>query len=786
MLMTTVQDFSAPAAPESGTGRRFVPLSTNDQWLRCAHTGTDLDAAAEVVMLAAEQQTEKVPGWVAGADVPECAGLAFDPGGCLYHADPARSQIQRVAWRAVDLFAGGSDPVPAVDLLAAPLNPPDPAGAGFHPAGSAPGWSVRPTALAADPDDHLFLLDGSTGRIHLLDLADGHLVRTIDLHRPAVDLAADGRTILVACADRNRPLIEVTALGLPADAVLPDAAAAVLAALPPRFEPQRVAVGPHGERWLLLRERLAPGPAGLGDAAWAVPLADARRTAPVEVRGATDLELDGDSRLVAAGPPDGLLARFTFDAEVGTRDVPLHARRYDGRGIVRTPDGAIGFWMRDVPAGVSGFRLAVAARRRFVPAGHIDCFRLDGGAYQQRWGRCFVEACIPEGASVRAAFVSADEDPDPLELEGASIARTLPANFSGDSSKVPPAFPPLVAEGRVEGLAGSWALHRRESGSELPWLTRADDDAFEVYEVPVQAPPGRFLWVRLELAGSTAVSPRVRAVRVEVPGHDLLDRLPGAYRRDPGTASFLARYLAITDGLLTDIQARAARRDLLLDPHAAPAEVLPWLASLVGLTLDERWSERARRTMLAEAVSLFRCRGTVGGLRRMLEIYLEAQVILIETFRFRGLGSAAAGGTGTADAVVGFGYRVGGEPGEERGGADGAPPAGTAADAFATHAHRFTVLVARDLDAEQLATVHSLLDLHRPAHTLVEVCTVGAGMRVGIGLHVAVSTLVGPGAGFYPAVLGDAVLGTGAVLGKPRAGVRTGGSRLGTDTVVDP
>lgn len=779
--MTTVPDVSAPAAPESGTGRSFVPLSTNDQWLRCAHSGTDLDVAAEVVMLAADQQTE-VPGWVSGADVPERAGLAFDQGGCLYHADPARAQIQRVAWRAVDLFAGGSDPVPAVDLLAPPLNPPDPVGAGFRPAGSAPGWAVQPSALAADPDDHLFLLDGSTGRIHLLDLADGHLVRTIDLHRPAVDLAADGRTIVVACADRDHPLIEVTALGLPAEAVLPDAAAAVLAGLPPRFEPQRVAVGPHGERWLLLRERLAPGPAGLGDAAWAVPLADARRAAPVEVRGATDLELDGDSRLVAAGPPDGLLARFTFDAEVGTRDAPLRARRYDGRGIVRTPEGAIGFWMRDVPAGVSGFRLAVAARRRFVPAGRIDCFRLDGGAYQQRWGRCFIEACIPDGASVRVAFVSADEDPDPLELEGASIPRTLPANFSTDSSQVPPAFPPLVAEGRVGGLARSWALHRRESGSELPWLRRGDDDAFEVYEVPVQAAPGRFLWMRLELAGNTAVCPRVRAVRVEVPGHDLLDRLPGAYRRDPGSASFLTRYLAITDGLLTDIQTRAARRDLLLDPHAAPAEVLPWLASLVGLTLDERWPERARRTMLAEAVSLFRCRGTVCGLRRMLEIYLEAQVILIETFRFRGLGGAAAGETGTAGAVVGFGYRVGGERDGDRDG----PSAGTAADAFATHAHRFTVLVARDLDAEQLAIVHSLLDLHRPAHTLVEVCTVGAGMRVGSGLHVAVSTLVGPGAGFYPAVLGDAVLGAGAVLGKPRAGVQTGGSRLGTDTMVDP
>jgi phage tail-like protein len=271
-----------------------------------------------------------------------------------------------------------------------------------------------------------------------------------------------------------------------------------------------------------------------------------------------------------------------------------------------------------------------------------------------------------------------------------------------------------------------------------------------------------------------------------VPGHDLLERLPRAYRRDPGAASFLRRYLAMADGMLSDIEARAARRDLVLDPHGAPVEVLPWLASLVGLTLDERWPEAARRTMLAEAICLFRARGTIAGLRRMLQIYLGTDVVIVEAYRFRGVGGAFVGATasepeGTANAVVGFGFRVGGEVGE----ADRSPLAGTVADAYRTHAHRFTVLVPRDLDAEQLATVRSLLDLHRPAHTLVEVCTVGDGMRVGIGLHLEVSTLVGPSAGFHRATVGEGVLGS--VLGVPRAGVRPGGTHLGTgDAVVDP
>jgi hypothetical protein len=170
----------------------------------------------------------------------------------------------------------------------------------------------------------------------------------------------------------------------------------------------------------------------------------------------------------------------------------------------------------------------------------------------------------------------------------------------------------------------------------------------------------------------------------------------------------------------------------------------------------------------------------------MLWILLETDVVVVESYRFRGVGGAFAGGTGapegTANAVVGFGFRVGGEVGAE----DRDPLSGTVADAYRTHAHRFTVIVPRDLDEEQVATVQTLLDVHRPAHTLVEVCTAGQGMRVGVGLHLEVSTLVGPSAGFHRSVVGDVALGSGAVLGSPRAGLRLGGSHLGPDVAVDP
>jgi Phage tail protein (Tail_P2_I) len=222
----------------------------------------------------------------------------------------------------------------------------------------------------------------------------------------------------------------------------------------------------------------------------------------------------------------------------------------------------------------------------------------------------------------------------------------------------------------------------------------------------------------------------------------------------------------------------------LFDPWGAPAELLGWLASLIGLTLDQRWPEAARRAVLAEAICLFRRRGTVPGLKSLLELYLQSPVIIVEAFQLRGHGGAFVGGAESvpdaASAVVGTSLRVGGEVSPDTGPRDGGP-----SDAFATHAHRFSVLISRDLDLGQLAVVRDLLELNRPAHTVVEICA-GQGMRVGVGLYLAVSTAVGPSSAFAAAVVGRSSAGGGTVVGHGRAGVRVGATRLAGNVAVDP
>jgi phage tail-like protein len=744
--------------------RPLAPIGGLEQWLLCGHTDTAVDLDDEVVTLAWQARDDGVD-WD-GAAAPEPAGLTFAANGCLYHGVPERAQIERVAWPREQS---------TVDLLPAPDGGDSGGVTGFRPVEPLPGLSLRAVALAADSDEHLFVLDGPTGLVHVLDLVDGHLLRTVALPWAPVDLAATGDTVLIATADLAHPLVSMTALSLPAEVPVP---AGTFSDLPVGTIPRRVAAGRvdgRWGRWLLV-----------GDAAgaiFAVPLGSDGPALPIEVVGATDIEVDGVGALVVAGPPGADLRRFVVTALAIGEDAPLRARGYDGRGLVRTPDGRIGYWTG------RGFRTALEARRRFSTSGHVDAFALDSGAYRTQWGRVFVEACVPPGARIRIGFATSDDAPAWDEPIGPSITGGAPQMVEvgpGSGGGAAGVLRPLVPTGLEPVVAQPWPMHRREVGPDRPWARRAPGDRFEVYEAPVQAPPGRYLWVRVTLEGNTRVTPRLRAVRVEVSSHDLLDRLPALYRRDEQTASFLRRYLALADGLLGEVEARAVQRDLVLEPFGAPPELLPWLASLVGLVLDERWSEHARRTMLAEAICLFRWRGTIAGLRRMIGIYLESDVVIVEAFRFRGTGGAFADGgsqpEGTANAVVGYGYRVGGEVGQ----ATAQPLSGTTADAYRTHAHRFSVIVPRDLDDEQLETLAHLLDLHRPAHTLVDVCPAGRGMRIGAGLHVEVSSVVGPSAGFRPSVVGASRIGPPTVLGRLRAGVRAGGARLGQSTVVDP
>jgi len=716
----------------------FALVRGADQWQRASFTDTAL--VDGLVQLAWE-----VPASDAEAlDAQSAAGLAFDAHCRLYHSLPEQGNIERILWSAQDPLRPGQSPEP-LSLFAAGATP---IAGDFVSVASAATAVDLPRALAVDEDERLFIAETGARQVLVFDLWSQRLLRRVSMPGEPVDLCCDGDWVYVLLAN-PAALFRMRAHGAP---IRRELAASIT-------QPSRLLLWEDGR--LLVLERAGTAGARIVNAADGTVL-----VASDVAAFASDLESHRPGKTAA---PILVIARrggedfIRGEVEGGSVAfiAPLTARAYDGRGIVRTPDQRIAYWT------AKGLRYAVAARVRYATSGRVVSFYLDSGEYQMQWGRLCIDACIPRDAQVGVRCIASDE----LPPDGQLVTRTPPVNVTSLVIEHDDLSPKLPAQWMIDAVRDEQLLYRRPQGPELPWLPRAIDDDFATYEAPVIAEPGRYLWVVFELRGNTLVTPRIRSVRAEFPGHDFLRRLPRTYSTEPDSASFLRRYLAMFAGQLQDMSQRAENRDILLNPAATASEALPWLAGFLGLALDERWSIESRRTVIAEAIDLWKWRGTIKGLSRFIEIVAGVRPIIIEKYRMRGGGMVGNPDAPSSNAILGGGFRVGGAVGVS---AEAAP----ADDAFETHAHRFTMLLPGALDESELAMLDDLLELHRPAHTLYDMCSIGAGMRVGRGLHVGISSAIGRTGGFTQLQIGNSALGRGAIVGRPQIGIRPGASRL--------
>jgi len=710
----------------------FAIVDGGASWRRCT-LGDDAVVVGDTVQL--DWQDDPAAEAPVPVVDPPGAGLAFDRHCRLFHSVPAQGRVERVLWGAFDPLQPRRA-LDTADIIGVPAQ----SSAGDFALAEPTPPDFTPRGLACDDADHLFVLDASSGSVLVFDLEQRRLLRRIAVPPGARDIAWHDGWLYGVSHATSASLWRLTAARaprrLPVDISGLDA-------------PGRLTLDPLGRLFLLDRPHAAdaalfeagrPGrwrstPRGI--ALDAGVIAFASDIACVEPSPAEDGAAP-PPLLVVARRGNESFVRFDLSVEPIGPVEPLTARAYDGMGIEAAPDGRIAYWTG------KGLRHAVASRVRYRPAARITSFRLDSGQFQTVWGRILLDACIPNGTGIGLDAIASDED-----SEDAALA-ALPDDGPGR-----PVF-------------------RRTDGSEQPWFSNGD--GFATYEAPAPADRGRYLWIVLWLRGTARATPKLRTLRAERQGHEWLRRLPQLYSRHEPMRGFLQRYLSSAAGLVEDSGVLGDTRHALLKPASVSAEALPWLAGWVGLALDERWSEKARRTMLREAVTLFRLRGTVAGLRRMLEIVIDARVVIIETFRMRGLGRAGADGDGwNAPAILGYGLRVGGPAGAEA--ATGATEA--IEDSFRQWAHRFTVMLLTHLSDEQAAAVRHLLEMHRPAHTLVDVCTVGSGMRVGLGLQLEMTSIIGRGSGWQRLQVGTGLLGRDRVLGRPIDGVTPGTSRLG-------
>ncbi|MCG2593190.1 phage tail protein [Ramlibacter sp. XY19] len=689
------------------TGQRVLQGSA--QWRLCVHQQTA--CVGELVMLDSSDPisppADSGPPFTGGF-----AGLAFDSHCRLFHARPEERVIEFVLWGRVD----------AVGVHERAAHPFDVTGSDHVAGGALP---QVPLALACDASDFLYVADPQDQAVWLVDTWQQEIARRLPFAAAPLDLATSGDAVFVLLADGS------------------------IWQLAPCDDPQRM-------DWPLVAgaQRLAVGPKVKGrHSAWVLSAAGqpsaqlhalhAPRTLPAAF--CTDLLIEpsatpADSQvLILAQRPGEELRRL----QILPTDEPLAglvAPNYDGRGIELAPDGRVAYWT------AQGLRHAAPARGRYQQTGLLFATALDAEHDQSRWGRLLVEACLPEGTTLRFWAFTRDE----LDFFNEPVGGPTPAGVL-----------PVLSQ-------ASWTLDEREPQAlyrdpSLRPMTVAPAEGFALYDAPVIAPPGRYLFLVFQLEGTRSKSPRLRGARVAYPGHALLQLLPRTLWREPAAREFLYRLLAPIAAMLDEWESVAAGRQRLLDPRIAPGAALPWLAQFVGLVLDPCWPPEVQRRLIPQAAPLFRTRGTLASLQRMLELLTGAEVVIIEQFRLRGGGVVGNPASVVSQAVLGGGYRVGGRIGE--------PSTGTIEDApppdFDDFAHRFTVTIVAALSDEQLTCARRLVEQHKPAHTAFTLCTAETGVRAGVGSHIGISSVIGRTAGFQPAIAGDAALGAGFLLGRP-------------------
>ncbi len=523
---------------------------------------------------------------------------------------------------------------------------------------------------------------------------------------------------------------------------------------------------------------------------------------------------------------DGALA---FERRYGVRG-------FDGVAILLDPAGQPWATVED------GVRRMFDLTRDVAEYGRVETYALDSQVAGCQWHRVFVDACVPAGTRIELSARTSDTllDPDWAAFDDRP---RLPLNVP--TRPEPSQWDDLRLGSRSAADEEGWqplgALDRRAHRIDVPFApdrielpsetVRAeggrgcgDDGARgrETFEGLIKNGPGRYLWLRLELHGTRKRSPVIDAVRISYARPSLLDHLPSFWRADPASA-LMDQFLALFEGGYTETDRRIAEMSLLFDPRSCPPDALDWLAKFMALQLDPRLREGVRRQLLMEIATLYRQRGTVPGLTRFCSIVTEAPVQIVDGFRMRRstgavLGASDVAGPREDHSVLGPGLQLGGGESKERPGdvepweqelrekrallearraalgdplcppelSDALPEDEPMMRFYRAHAHRFSVLVFREREDLVSDVLERAIEIHKPAHTIHEVCWLDAGFRLGTNTYTGVGTRVGCTDCWEPGIIGDATLGTRNTVWThqpdPSGSLRLGSDRLGVST----
>ncbi|HKG19906.1 MAG TPA: phage tail protein [Candidatus Limnocylindrales bacterium] len=108
--------------------------------------------------------------------------------------------------------------------------------------------------------------------------------------------------------------------------------------------------------------------------------------------------------------------------------------------------------------------------------------------------------------------------------------------------------------------------------------------------------------------------------------HPLGPRLPALYQRDPVAESFTGAF----DDILAPILSTLDNLDAYVDPDETPEDFLEWLGQWVGMPVDRTWPIDRQRDAVARAARIYLMRGTVRGLRELVEVFSGGTVEVVD------------------------------------------------------------------------------------------------------------------------------------------------------------
>ncbi len=334
------------------------------------------------------------------------------------------------------------------------------------------------------------------------------------------------------------------------------------------------------------------------------------RTSMIEIGfGALGLALlpkeDGtDRRRIMLWGPGGNQARAIDlrESEDGwlatgsTNLIPM--RRFGGRGIVASGKRLY------YDSGVGGpvwIPLMVQKRCRFAQSSSLITPPLDSDIFACVWDRIRMDAVIPAGASVSVEARAFDNlDDFESDDENSWILQPQPY-LNGDRGEIP------------------------KLSLSAPQKTTARGEG--CWDLLLQKLEGRYVQLRLTMAGDGRRSPSISAMRIWYPRFSYAERfLPALYSEDAISGNFTDRFLASIEGVNSVIEAKVVAAQYLLDPRFAPPEALDWLAGWFDIALDPAWDECRRRMFIKYAVKFLGWRGTLPGLRLALRLAFDPDI----------------------------------------------------------------------------------------------------------------------------------------------------------------